>query len=148
MNGVLYNVVFWLFLALVLGIIEAATVNLVTVWWAVSAVLTAILASLGVKMQIQSACFIVFSAVLLVLTRPLVKKFTDKKKIATNADRIIGMTGIVIKEINPLENVGQIKVMGQVWSAKTLSGEKIEEGKEVTVCGLEGVKAVVRRTED
>ena len=64
----------------------------------------------------------------------------------TNADRIIGKEGIVIKAIDPEAAKGQIKVEGQIWSAKCAS--PVEEGKRVKVLALEGVKAVIEPVED
>ena len=139
---------FWIVLAVTLGIIEACTVNLVTIWPAISALFVAILASIGVGQTAQSVIFIVISAILLALTRPLVKRISSKKFVATNADRIIGAEGIVIKRIDPIENSGQVKVMGQVWSAKTNDGTVIEENEFVTVSALEGVKVIVKKNEN
>lgn len=139
---------FWLFLAVVLGIIEAGTVNLVTLWPALAALVTALFAAAGVGTTVQSVIFIVISAVLLALTRPLAKKIMTKKTVATNADRIIGAEGVVIKRIDPVENTGQVKVMGQVWSAKSTDGRVFEEGAVVTVTALEGVKVIVEEKKE
>ena len=51
------------------------------------------------------------------------------------------MEGIVTKDIDPIEGKGQVKVIGQVWSAK--SEHPISEGTKVKVLSLEGVKIVV-----
>ena len=87
--------------------------------------------------------FVILSAVLLICTRPLVKKFVNRKTIATNADRIIGADGIVTNRIDPINNSGQVKIYGQIWSAKSRFGIPIEENTLVIVTALEGVKAVV-----
>lgn len=137
------GVIFWLIIAVVLGMIEAATVNLVTVWAAIAALAAAVCAAFGVGGYALFAVFVVVTAVLLILTRPLAKRIMLKKTVPTNADRIIGAEGIVTERIETLENKGQIKVMGQVWSAKSADDEVIEVGDTVTVISLEGVKAVV-----
>ena len=59
----------------------------------------------------------------------------------TNADRVLGKEGIVIKTIDPMEGKGQVKVIGQTWSAK--SDRVIEEGRKIRVTGMEGVKLIV-----
>ena len=59
----------------------------------------------------------------------------------TNADRVLGHEGIVIKTIDPMDGKGQIKVLGQVWSAK--ADKVIEEGSKVKVLSMEGVKLIV-----
>lgn len=137
------GVIFWLIVAVVLGMIEAATANLVTVWAAIAALAAAVCAAFGAGGYALFAVFVVVTAVLLILTRPLAKRIMLKKAVPTNADRIIGAEGIVTERIKPLENKGQIKVMGQVWSAKSADDKVIEVGTKVTVTALEGVKAVV-----
>ena len=57
----------------------------------------------------------------------------------------IHRTGIVIETINNLQNKGQVKIGGQVWSAKSLNDEVIPVNTEVIVEKIEGVKAVVVR---
>ena len=140
MNG---GVAFWLILAVFLALIEASTVNMVTIWPALAALITSVLASTGLGATSQAIIFVVLSGLLLILTRRFVKSVLLKKTMATNADRIIGAEGIVIQKIDAIENIGQVKVMGQIWSAKTNDGTVIEEGTRVLVSSLEGVKAVV-----
>ncbi|MBQ2812018.1 MAG: NfeD family protein [Clostridia bacterium] len=142
MNG---NAIFWLALAIVLGVIEASTANLITVWFAVSALVVAVLAALGISGIALPVVFVVLAAILVVATRPLTKRFLSKKAVATNADRIISATGTVIVDIDPVENAGQVKVMGQVWSAKTADGAPLETGTAVRVVALEGVRVVVEK---
>lgn len=142
MNG---NAIFWLALAIVLGAIEASTANLITVWFAVSALVTAVLAALGVNGAVLSVVFVVLAAILVIATRPLTKRFLNKKAVATNADRIISATGTVIVDVDPVENAGQVKVMGQIWSAKTADGAPLEAGTAVRIVALEGVRVVVEK---
>ncbi len=52
-------------------------------------------------------------------------------------------SGIVTKEINSVLGNGQIKIGGEVWSAKVKSDITIPEGEEVTITEIDGVKAVV-----
>lgn len=93
---------------------------------------------------LQAAVFIISSVILLLLTKPLVNKFTKKdKKIETNAYSIIGKKGIVVQDINPTIGVGQIKVSGEVWSAKTSDETIIPKGSQIKIIQIDGVKAVV-----
>jgi membrane protein implicated in regulation of membrane protease activity len=73
----------------------------------------------------------------------LAKRFLNRNTVATNADRIISAKGVVIEEINSVKGSGQVKVMGQVWSAKSVNGENIADGTSVTIVALEGAKVVV-----
>lgn len=142
MNG---NAIFWLALTIVLGVIEASTANLITVWFAISALVVSIIAALGIDDATLPVIFVVLAAIMVVATRPLTKRFLGKKAVATNADRIISATGTVIVDIDPVENAGQVKVMGQIWSAKTADGAPLETGTAVRIVALEGVRVVVEK---
>ena len=135
--------IIWLIAAVILGVIEASTVNLITLWFAVSALIVAIITSFGAGPGVQITVFIIASAVLVIATRPLARRFLNRNTIATNADRIISAKGVIIEEINGLKGTGQVKVMGQVWSAKSANGDNIANGTSVTIVALEGVKVVV-----
>ncbi len=135
--------IFWFGLTILLSIIEAATPTLICIWPAIGALITGILAVLGFSIWVQIAAFVILTVVLVILTKPLVKKYVSKKIVATNADRIIGAEGIVIQEIDPIENTGQVKVMGQIWSAKVADNKSIQPDEHVIIKSLDGVKVVV-----
>lgn len=144
MNGA---IVVWLMVALVFGIIEASTVSLVSVWMAGAAIFAAIAAALNLSLLTQILVFLIGSALLLILTAPLSKKFRNREVISTNADRLFGMQGVVLTAIDPIENQGTIKVAGQVWSAISKDNTVIQSGETVIVEGIEGVRAVVTKAE-
>ena len=75
------------------------------------------------------------------------KKFVNKETIVTNVNSLIGKKAIVLEEINSITGTGQIKVDGEVWSAKTLGDEIIAKGSEVEISSLDGVKACVKLIE-
>lgn len=135
---------FWLVCAVVLGVVEASTTGLVSVWFAAGAAVAAIVSAFGAGFGVQLGFFIGISAVLLATVRPFSKRFFNKKTVATNADRIIGSEGIVILEIDNIENKGQIKVLGQIWSARTVDGTRLSKDVRVEVVALEGVKVIVK----
>ncbi len=135
--------IIWLITAVVLGVIEVSTVNLITLWFALSALVVAVIAAFGAGTIVQISVFIVVSAVMVIATRPLARRFLNRNTIATNADRIISAKGVVVEEINSIKGCGQVKVMGQLWSAKSVNGEIIADGSSVTIVALEGVKVVV-----
>ena len=142
MNGA---VIVWLITAVILGIIESATVALVSIWMAVGAFAAAVAAAFDGSIMVQMLVFVLVSAILLILTAPLSKKFRNKKQTSTNADRLLGQEGIVIKKIDDIENKGQIKAMGQIWSACSSDGKVIEIGERVIVEEIKGVHASVRK---
>ena len=107
----------WLLLFVVLIIIELLTVNLTTIWFAFGSLVAYILSFFVSDIMIQTIIFLVSSIILLIFTRPIVKKFLLNKEVKTNADMLIGKTCVVTKEITRNET-GEVKVNGQYWSAK------------------------------
>ena len=143
-NGVSYAVM-WLVLAIVLAGIEAATLGLFTIWFAVGALVALIVSLTGLPFIYQLIAFIITSGVLLYFTRPIVKNFLVKKTQRTNSDRMLGEKGIVIERIDPVLGKGQVKVLGQIWSAKSSDGESIAVDEMVEVQEISGVKLIVKK---
>lgn len=135
--------IIWAVLFVVLCVVEANTANLMTIWFAAGALITLIATALGVPPAWQFWIFVISSIVLLAATRPLVKKRLVIKDEKTNADRVIGKKAIVRESITPDKFSGTVTVGGQVWSAISSDGSVIEEGAEVVVEAIEGVKLVV-----
>lgn len=136
----------WLIVAGVCFIIEMITVGFFVFWFGIGAILTMLVSLIFPEnLILQATTFIVSSTILIFLTKPFVDKFTKKdKKVATNAYSIIGKKGIVTQDINPTHAVGQVKVAGETWSAKTIDGSIIEKGSQIEVSQIDGVKAVVK----
>ncbi len=134
----------WLILAGIFVIAEIATVGFLIFWLSLGSLCAMITSFFTDNLIIQTAVFVITSALFILCTRPLAKKLSKTDNVlVTNAFSIIGKKAIVIKEINPKLGVGQIKIDGQVWSAKSTSEEIISEGTEVFVLCIDGVKAVV-----
>ena len=123
--------------------IEVATLNLVSIWFAVGGLAAFIALSLGASFLVQLIVFAVVSAVMLCLIRPLTTDILKPKGAKTNSDRIIGETAIVTEQISNASNKGQIKISGQIWSAKSDDGNIINEGETVKIIAISGVKAIV-----
>jgi Membrane protein implicated in regulation of membrane protease activity len=135
---------FWLILAGIFVIAEIATVGFLIFWLSLGSLCAMLTSFFTDNIIIQTAVFVVTSVLFIFLTRPLAKKLakTDNT-LVTNAFSIIGKKAIVIKEVNPTLGVGQIKIDGQVWTAKSTNEEIISEGTEVLILNIDGVKAVV-----
>ena len=138
--------VFWLIAAGIFFIIEMATIGFLIFWLGIGALLAMLTSFLTDSILIQSIVFVVSSTLLLIFTRPLVNKFIKTpKEIKTNAYSIIGKKGIVITQINNIEGNGQIKIDGDIWSAKSYADEDIPVNTEVEIIEIDGVKAVVKK---
>ena len=124
-------------------IIEALTVQLVSIWFAFGSLCALIVSVLGGEIWLQAVLFTVVSALSLLLTRPLVKKYILPKRVATNYEQAIGKSAIVSEKIDNLEAKGAVKINGTEWTARRADNSVIDEGAEVTVVAIEGVKAIV-----
>ena len=135
----------WLLLAGLFFIGEMITVGFLIFWLGIGALLAMIVSFFTTNIIIQTAVFVISSIILILATKPFVKRFVDVKKTNTNVYSIIGKKALVIKEIDPINAKGQIKVNSEIWSAESENGEKIEEGSEVEIIKINGVKAIVKK---
>ena len=137
--------VFFIIIIVVLTILEATSVNLTTIWFVVSGIAALIISFFNDSFLLQFGVFVVLGVILLVTTRPLLKKLIKVNPIKTNLDRVIGMRGIVTSKIEPFV-IGEVKVDGKKWSA--VSEEIIEEDSTVEVLKIDGVKLIVKKVEE
>lgn len=142
------NNIIWLVAAVAFAVIEALTFNLVTIWFAIGALAAFVFSYCGVGITVQMWIFVLVSVAALALTKPIVAKKLNVKKQSTNADMIIGKTGVVTSDIVHDNFGGEVKVCGKFWSATALDGNDIPEGCEVIVERIDGVRAVVRRIDN
>lgn len=139
---------FWLILLAAFTIIEAATVQLVSVWFAVGALGALVSSFAHVNFKVQVIVFIALTILSFVATRPLVKKFTKSNIQSTNADRCLNETAVVVEEIDNLNAKGQVKVNGNIWSARSIDDKMIPENTLVKVLKIEGVKVIVEEIKE
>ena len=139
----------WLAVFILSILVEAATAGLASIWFAGGAFVAFILALIGVGPVWQVAAFVVISLLLLAATRPLAKKYVNRKAGKTNVvDSIIGRTAVVTEEINNLKATGKVMVDGMPWTARTEDDSVvIPAGTEVKIEALMGVKCIVRTEE-
>ena len=136
--------IIWLALLILFLIVEAACpIHLVSVWFAVGALLAMLLAMVGGPVWLQVTAFILVSAALLALLWPLVRKYLNPNVEKTNVDAIVGSAGLVTAAIDNLLAQGQVKLGPMEWSARSTSGEPIAAGTTVRVDRIEGVKVFV-----
>lgn len=139
--------ILWLVLLVVFLAAEAATVSMVSLWFAVSALVALLVALLGGPGWLQGTLFLVISAVLLALLRPIVRRYISPRITATNVDSVIGSTGLVTAAIDNVSAAGQVKLGAMEWTARSTSGQSIPVGTLVKVDRIEGVKAFVSPAE-
>ena len=136
---------YWLIASGAFFIGEILTVGFLLFWFGIACLLAMVVSFFTSNIIIQMVVFLVSSVILILSTKPFVKKFINKKTILTNANSLIGKKAIVIKEINNLQGTGQIKIGGEIWSAQNESDTTISENQEVEIIKIEGVKLIVKQ---
>ena len=131
----------WLTIAVVLAIIEMSTVNLVSIWYIISSIMAMIISLFIDNIGIQVAIFVLGGTILLILTKDVIKKILPEKT-KTNIDRIIGMEGIVTKEITK-KIPGEVKVDGKHWTA--IAEETILANSVVEILEINSTKLKVKK---
>ena len=137
----------WLALFVIFLVVEANTVALVSSWFAIGALVAMVLSFVGVPFGWQCAAFLVVSCALLASLRPLVRKYIKPKITRTNVDSTIGSTGYVTAPIDNVSALGQVKLGGMEWTARSTDGTILPVGTLVKVDRIEGVKVFVSPAE-
>lgn len=135
--------VIWLALLILFAMAEAATVTLVSIWFAAGALVALLATIVTDNIWIQIFLFVLVSAVTMAVVRPLAKKHVFPHRVPTNADRVIGREGVITETVDNLSSTGVVVVAGMAWTARSDSGAGIPKGTVVTVKRIEGVKLFV-----
>lgn len=134
----------WLLVAVILGIIEISTTNLVSIWFVISSLLAMVSSLFTDNILIQIAIFVLVGVFLMPISRKLYSKIKMNNS-KTNIDRIIGMKGIVTEDIIK-DNIGEVKVDGKKWSA--YSDTDISKDESIEVLSINSVKLKVKKWEE
>ena len=140
--GISWVAVWGIALVVFLGL-EAITLGITSIWFASGALVSMLAAMLKAPEWLQFLLFVLVSAVTLMITRPLVAKYINNNRQATNADRVIGMTGRVIEQVDNVLSTGQVSVGGKIWTARSQAGVIIELDTLVRAVAIDGVKLIV-----
>ena len=136
---------FWLFVGLLFLVLETATPGLFYfLSFSIAAAITAI-SSIIFSSPITQLCVFIFSIVLslYILRSWLQGKMQSNNEVKnTNAEAIKGKTGIVVERISP-NTFGQVKINGEIWSARPLHAVEIEKGALVKITGIKGAHVIV-----
>lgn len=135
---------FWLVLVIIFIAVECFTVGLVSIWFAGGALVAMFLAMAGAGALWQDIAFLAVSALLLVVTRPIAKKYLLGKRAKTNYQSVIGEVAKVTETIDNYNQTGAAFVDGKEWTARsTEDGVVLEKDTLVQVTAIEGVKLMV-----
>ncbi len=137
--------IIWLIIIFILIIAEVSTVNLVSIWFIASGIVSLIVSIFYDNFMVQFAIFVILGILLLLTTRNFLEKLIKSNNEKTNLDRVIGMAAVVTEPIKK-NVIGEVKVDGKRWSA--IANQKIETGEEVIVEAIDGVKLKVRKKDE
>ena len=133
----------WLGLAMLLGVLELVSLDLVLLMFAAGALagMLADLANLGVPLQILAA--LATSIAMLAVVRPtVVKRLHGGPDLRQGFDALVGEEGFTVAEITA--QAGQIKVAGEIWTARPYDETAvIPVGAKVRVYEIRGATAYV-----
>ncbi|MBO7583425.1 MAG: NfeD family protein [Treponema sp.] len=133
----------WVAVTIICVVIESLTLSLTTIWFGISSFVLVFLAFTPIPFGAQLFIFVAMSLVLLIFTRPVVKKKINQKQIATNYERIIGQIAIVTKKITALDK-GSVKINGMEWTAAVKEDITLEKGSKCIIEEIAGVTAYVK----
>jgi membrane protein implicated in regulation of membrane protease activity len=97
---------------------------------------------LDLPLWTDGAVFLVVSVLLLIVARPALRRRLTPKSLTTGIKALEGKSAVVLDRV--ARDEGQVKVDGQVWTARPLNeGDVFEPGERVTVMHIDGATAVV-----
>lgn len=139
--------ILWLALMVVFLVTEAATVTMVSLWFAAGSLAALLSSLLGAPLWLQVLLFLAVSALLLACLRPMVRRHFTPSLSKTNVDAIVGSRGYVTADIDNISATGTVKLGTMEWTARSTAGTPIPKGTLVSVDKIEGVKAFVTAVE-
>ena len=143
-----WTIYLWFALLLVFLVVEAAcAIHLVSIWFAAGSLVALIASFFGAPLWLEILLFLVVSCVMVALFWPFIKKFLNPKVEKTNVEAIVGNQGYVTADIDNISAVGQVKLGGMEWTARSTAGNPIAKGTLVKVDRIEGVKVFVSPAE-
>ncbi len=138
------NMIIWLIICIVLIIIEASTLNLVSIWFAIGSGAAYLCSLLGLTFWPQFWVFTFVSLALLFFTRPLVRKYMNSHYVKTNVDSLIGQYAKVVADVNNMEGFGTAIVNGMEWSAISSDDDIVfHKGDSAVITAVKGVKLIL-----
>lgn len=134
----------WLGLAIVLGVAEMFSLDLIVGMLAIGALVGMVLAIADVHVAIQVLGAAGASIAMLALVRPsMIKKLHSGPELELGHGKLVGTQGTVTAEMSGL-STGRIKIGGEDWSARPYDETMtIPAGEIVEVLAIKGATAYV-----
>lgn len=141
-------IVFWIVATVAFVALEAATVGLVSIWFAIGSVGALIAAALNASIWVQLIVFIAVSAVVLAVLRPIARRYLKVRARPTNADKVLGTVCPVTEAIDNIAGSGAVCAGGKEWTARSITGVPVPVGEKVHVVAIRGVTLMVERARE
>lgn len=138
----------WIWIAVVILaiVVEVFTDQLVSIWFVPGAVVATILAFCEVKLLWQILVVLVLAAAGIAFAKLFLQEKLRTKIVKTNIDAIVGEKCVVTEKIDNYAGCGQVKIKGQIWSARgVLEDDVFDEGEHLRVVAIEGVKVICKK---
>ena len=136
--------VLWIIAVVFFALVEAFTIGMVSIWFAVGALFAFVLALFDVSVTLQITAFVLVSVISFLLLRKVALRAVTGSRTQTDIGRIIGKEVIITQTVDNLNNTGTAKINDVEWKVQSSTGEIINEGKIATVEKIEGVKLIVK----
>ena len=136
---------FWAILSGIMAILEIIIPGLVTIWFALSALIVMFLSNFIGDSLTQCLIFSVISIVFLIFTRPVLRKYIELQR-KTNFDS--SMKGMDVKvervvDARKAEKEYEVKFKGSIWTG--VSEEMLSSGEVVKIKGFRGNKIILEK---
>jgi len=137
----------WLIVGLIMLLAELVSVLLVFIFFAIGALLTALLASIGILStpEMQLIAFSVISLLSLLILRKHARQLLDNRGKHHEYNEFVGETALVIRDI-PSNGEGKIYYRGAEWKAVSLHSSAIIAGSKVVIIRTDGIILVVEES--
>jgi membrane protein implicated in regulation of membrane protease activity len=137
---------FWILAAVVLAVLEIASVVFFPIFFAISALGAMVCSIAGAPDGVQWAVFIVGGLALSAFLRPIAKRqLIDGPSRKSNVESLVGQRFVVETAVDGRASTGTVSVRGQSWSARPVADElsQIPVGAEVLVVEVHGATLLV-----
>ncbi len=130
----------WTLVCVFALILEVTSGTFYLMCFALGAACSIIASLLTSALWVQVLVFVIGSALCVFGVRPFAVKYLHPHHDdrPSNADALIGRTGIVIEPIEP-DKPGYVKVDGDEWKATADAGATIEKGRQVKIVSRDSI---------
>ena len=134
--------IFWLLAAIGFVVLEAMTLNLVSIWFAVGSAAALLSCLVTGSFRVQAVVFIAVSTLCLLALKPLCSRLR-KPPTATNGDRALGREARVLTPVSA-QQTGRVRLDGVDWSARCATpGDTLGPGSLCRVTEIHSTLLIV-----